>query len=316
MYSAASIPIALAPLGLGYVTDKSLHSSSVNYLTGQLPDYPLEALNTEDVFSLAFIAVLVIWGLFGFSHRPHTMDREKVLFTGLFGLAVFIIDRYGAYLTQNELIATRSHELWALVFPFCIGIGFWFIFSGVRSSRWTVGFQAMLFTLFITLGVWYYPVQAIEPYKMQWDEDIEQYLHIKSRYQPREWMLVSMNEGYSVALNSGVHMLTKTFLENYDPSKPTISKFGEQGPDKNIPLDVYIYYHKEIFRVDLDNAIYNLQEPIYKDTERYMAALQEWIDRFRSSGGEATIYYDGPHLRIYHIHRELTKEERLNRIWG
>lgn len=317
MCSAMSVIVALLPLGLGILLGKSVHQSSANYLTSEILTSEIRpigfALTILDFILLLFLVGITLYGIIGilfFSKKDHT---RMYVFVGLFGLATFFIYHFGGDLTKNQLIASRSNELWALVLPFCIGIGSAVVFLAFKKIRII---PIILFISFLSFGLYNYPLEAIKPYKMQSEEDVRQYLEIADQYRYTPWMMVSFNEGYALVLNNGFHTLTDKFLDTYDPALPPLTKYGDKEPDVDIPTDIFIYFYKDIFRVDKDNDIYNTMEPIYKEQEQLMVQMEDWIEQYQKLNGPLNIFYEGPELRIYHIHRELNQEENIKNMWG
>ncbi|MEX2415233.1 MAG: hypothetical protein WD424_03740, partial [Paenibacillaceae bacterium] len=317
MYSAMSVIVALLPLGLGILLGKSVHQSSASYLTSEIDHVGFDVMLLDttlfDIILLLFLLAITLLGIISilfFSKHDHP---HMYIFVGLFGLATFLLYLFGGDLTHNELIATRSNELWALVLPFCIGIGSAVVFIAFKKMRIV---PIILFISVLSIGLYKYPVEAITPYKMQMEEDVVQYLSIADQYRYATWTIVSFSDGYALVLNNGYHMLTDKFLDDYDPTLPPLTKYGDKDINTGISNDVFIYYYKNVFKVDEDNVIYNLMDPIYREREQQMVQLDKWIEQFQKLNGPLNVFYDGLNLRIYHIHRELDQEEIMKNIWG
>lgn len=312
IYSATSVILALFPLGLGILLGKSVHESSASYLTSEVErgGFSLTMLDIIILLSLLFISLFGFITFYFFSKKNYS---HLYVFVGLFGLATFVLYHFGGSLTGNELIATRSHELWGLVLPFSIGIGSSIVFNFIKRISFI---PIVLFISILSFGLYKYPLEAITPYKMQMEEDVEQYLRIANKFRYTTWMMVSFDISYALVLNNGYHTLTGRFLDNYDPTLPPITKYGSEVPDSEIANDIFIYFYKDIYKVDKDNAIYNLVEPIYVQEEQEMVEMEKWIEQFEEFNGPLNIFYDGPKLRIYHIHIELSQEEIRKNMWG
>jgi hypothetical protein len=315
VYSAASVVVALLPLGLGVLLGKSVHESSASYMTSETSGgsrFEFD-LNQVDLIILLFITGITLFGIISTIISSKQNHSHLYVFVGLFGLATFFIYHFGGDLTQNELISSRSHELWALVLPFCIGIGSALVFMVFKKIKIV---PIILFITVLSIGLYRYPIEAITPYKMQMEEDVQQYLRIAEQNRYSSWMMVSFEDGYSLVLNNGFHLSTDNLLIKYDPTLPPLTLYGGKNVDAEIPNDIFIYYYKNIFEVDRDNVIYNLMDPIYREREKQMEQLDNWIEQFQQFNGPLNIYYDGPNLRIYHIHREIDQEELRKKLWG
>lgn len=315
IWMAGTVALSFAPVGLGLAMNKGFHSSSLDYLINEI-HYDLVPFHTHDLIGIVLFVLLLSYGILLRLFRHPAEKTAVYLFASVLGAVSIVLYHYGGYVTQSELIASRASELWGLVFPFGLGIFGSLIFKWMRMMKAAAWMETVVLIAALGIGLYQFPVEPIAPYKMQWDEDVAQYLRIKESYRPKTWMMVNQEEGYPMALGSGFHMQIKDFLEQYDPAAPPLSKFGENRPDTGIPPDIFVYYHKEIFRVSKDNVIYPLEEPKYIAEERDMGRLDRWMEEYARVHGKADIFYDGPKLRIYHFHRVESREEIFKKIWG
>ncbi len=315
--SLGAVLVSLLPYGIGLLMKIPFNQAAFSYVTTTQPSYGFSSVSLWDKITLVLVALVFLAALIAWKWR-RTGDKGQVyMFTALFGGSMFMIYYAGAHFTGSELIATRSADIWVLVIPFGLGIGASLLFDAFRyvSSKEVLAFSFL--TLFLAAGFYVSPPQPIVPYKLQREDDVDQYLRISHLYRPKTWMIVSSQQrGYDLALGTGNFMMTEQFMSQYDPVLPALTQYGKSKTDEEIAHEIFLYEHKDIFRVSKENVVYALLEPEYKQQELDMAGLKQWIAKYEKAHGKLEIFYDGPHLRIYHIHTEESREEIQQQIWG
>jgi hypothetical protein len=311
---AASLAIAAFPLGMGFLLGKSLNDSSSAFLTSTLKTpITIPILHGMDYVALVSLAILVFF--FGISLKTRK-ESLLLLFSIFFIAGTFFINEFGGKITNSTLITSRAGDLWALAVPYCIGMGVYVLFKLFTKLRKRETLELACTVILIVLIMVFIRPTAIQPYKMESDHSVEQYLRIAGSYPAKMWMVVSQKEGYDLVFSNGYHLLMKDFLPKYDPTKPPLTIVGENAPDAKIPLDTYIYREKNIFEVSKDNVIYSTEKLVYEERARQMIQLGQWVDSYKNAGNTIEIFFEDNDLIIYHIHREQTKEEKNAKIWG
>jgi len=314
----ASGIVSVIPLGIGVLLGKEMHSSSASYMVSVVENLTRPELRAVDYISVACIAFAGLVSLaLAFVRGRGKSGLQLALFTFLFGGGTFALHYYVGVWLQSELITTRSHLLWFLAAPFAIGWA-WYAFTGwmAKWRTWHAGLNwaaTIGFIVFVLLVVKPEPVHS---YKMEWDSGVEQYLRISSELRPKTWAIFSQEEGYALVLGEGFHFYIADLLEDYDPSKPFLTKWNEAEPDKNIPNDIFIYLEKDVFRVEESNTIYSLLEATYERREAEMTKLREWLRTHQKEQQDMKLYYEDDNLAVYWLHREPTREEVYELIWG
>jgi len=308
---AAAVGSAIVPLGVGlYVLRREFHSSSVEYL-GERTTFAMPVLTSVDLAALATLAIASAALLLRIrSYRALT--AEWIAF--LVGVSAFALYYWGGVVTVNQVVATRSGELWGLALPVAVGFAAHLAaepFLGGRRKTQLALLSAAVAALLVAN-----PPTPIAPYKMTWDSSVDQYLRIKNEYRPRTWTIISKEDDYAIVYGSGFHFSTREFLANYDPQKFHLTKFGEDAPDKNVTNDVFLYVEKRIFRVEESNSIYPIKEPDYVRFEEEAARVERWVQLHKEAGHPVEVYYEDEVLKIYHLHREPTRQEVMETIWG
>lgn len=301
--SLITVGLSLLPLIIGNILGKAVHSSSAAYLVEQGKyTYTYTTLTSLDFIALVS---LVLLSFFIVRKKATNEERFLALFTVMAGISVFVLYYAGGVLTQNTLIATRSGDLWGLMLPLCVGISISFIFKGVKK-RWDVVFN-LLGMIAIVLSLFIYKPQPILPYKMEHDENIEQYLRISQHFMPKTWLIVSQEEGYAVSLGNGYHMYLGDFLKQYDPKGEALTKVSHGIIDRNIPPNIFIFQEKKIFQVSKTNTIYEILAPQYERRKKEYKQLSEWIKTHKESGFSVKTFYENENIRVYQL--EMPKED-------
>lgn len=314
----ASVGISVAPLGIGLIIGRSFHSSSEDFATSRNQLTNLKELNLTDYVVLIAVGIILIWAIRKWRFiRPHTGP----IFVGAFVLATFCIYYFGDLFTfpGSTVITSRSAELWSIVTPLAIGTAAGLLIRGMERlrSRWSSYYGIGVVTLAVAAILLSVPPKPIIPYKMEWNSGVEQYLKISNHYRPKTWMIVSHAlEGYSIVFGNGYHYDLPVFLDSYSPNNFPLVNEGIDGEKNLTSRDVFIYYQKEIFKLDETYSIYSIMKPEYEQREKEMKRLDQWIQMHQKVNKDLSIWYEDDKLRIYHIHQPEDEKDRLVQIWG
>lgn len=306
-----SAVMSVLPLGIGLLLGYHIHSSSESFLVRKASNVTSPALTFFDYAALASAALLVFFFIFNLKRKK---DMLPVLFCAAMGAGTFGLYYWGAVLTGSELVSARSGVLWALIIPFCIGMG-WYIAGGLIAPIYKHGvIETFIYLCLVAAIGLYLRPSPIIPYKMEYDSSVEQYLRISSMYRPTEWYIVSQEEGYSLVLGNGYHMLMKEFLDRYNPSVKRL-EINENGKQIVLSHDIFIFHEKKVYKVDKTNSVYKDEEPIYERREKENTQLEEWLKMYRSTHDNAEIFYEDDNLQVVHINQPPTKNEQFSDIW-
>jgi uncharacterized protein YihD (DUF1040 family) len=304
-----TVPITLLPLGAGILLDKEFHSSSADYLTSR-NSFTYTTLTNLDYFTLGSLGLL---GLLLFIKKRTDEERLIGLFTILAGGCIFIIYYAGGVWTNSTIIATRSSEIWGLMIPFCVGITISYLFNNLKG-RW----KNVIYFLFVTsliTSIFIYKPASIVPYKLEHNENIEQYLRISNSFRPKTWLIVSQDEGYAISLGKGFHMHLSDFLESYDPKEATLTKRSNGIKDENLPSDIFVFQEKRIFKVLETNSIYTLLEPQYERRLVEYKQLDKWMKIHNDAGFKVESYFENDNIIVYHLQTRKTGSDLKGKVW-
>jgi hypothetical protein len=288
--------LSVLPLGIGYLLGKNLNASSAQYLVSHKDTYHFAYLNKMDYVALGFLFLLLI---LQFRKKLSREERFLGIFTILSGVSVFTLYYAGGVLTHSTMIETRSLDLWGLIIPFCVGISISFLFN-MFKGKWKSFIHVFAMTGILAATLIYRPSPII-PYKLEYNENIEQYLRISKEYLPETWMMVSQDEGYDVALGTGFHMHLGDFLKTYNPKAQTLTKFGDSTPDKNIPPHIFVFQEKKVFEVSKTNSVYPILAPKYKQRALEYKQLTNWMNIHKEAGNNVKIFYQNEHIIVYQL---------------
>ena len=308
---AAAVGAAAAPIAIGlFLMGRSFHSSSAEYLVSEADQFVtfLRDFDYAALYALALAALALLLRL----RRFRSLSSVWIMTT--ICASTFVLYNWGAALTQSQVVATRSGELWGLAVPMAIGCAAHLATRPLLENRRSLQLLLVTAAVAAMLAVW--PPKPFIPYKMTWDSNVEQYLRISAEYRPNSWMIVSKEDDYAVVYGSGYHMYLRKLVENYDPAKAHLTKRGENEIDGGVPDDVFIYVEKTIFKVEETNSIFPLRAEHYVRWEQETKDVQAWVDAHRDAGHPVEVYHEDERLIVYHLHREPTREEMMQRIWG
>lgn len=301
----ASGIIAVLPVAVGFLLRKQFHGASASYLTTEIEAvYPV--VTSLDKIALGgFLLFIIVWI---YRHRQ-TQDLTTGILVSLLGFFSFAMYMFLGKLTGNAVFATRMDLLWSLQIPVGLGAGWYALFAllplGKRKETCRIAF---CFLVTAALVVYFRPGPP-EPYKMQYDSLVEQYLRISSEYRPTEWMIVS-EEGYALVLGRGYHLSLHDFLNWYAPeSGRLVRQVNGAGEVLKTP-DIFIFKEKKVFRADFASMI-----PVYEQREKDYQRLDGWVERYRATHDNLSIYYEDPEVQVFHIHQPKTKEELFRELW-
>ncbi|PWK14961.1 hypothetical protein [Tumebacillus permanentifrigoris] len=312
LVGAAAVVIALLPFGLGELLGRGLHGSSEEFLTSKV-SVTLPDLHLWDGLALAALVPLVL--AFLFRRKPF---REKVFeFTAILIIAAsFVLYYVAPTVTQSLVLATRTGSLWAMAIPFSVGLGLHALFLPLQRMRSLSVWQGIVCVGLVVVCVRQTQLELIDPYKMEWNHGVEQYLQIAEHNRPKTWAVISQNEGYSLVLGNGYHIYMKDFLDRYDPTLPPLTHYGWDQPDPNLPNEIYLYHEKQVFEVSTSNSVYTLLAPQYEQRKQENAKLEQWIETYKSHHAELEVFYEDETLCIYHLHKEEDTETKQQKLWG
>lgn len=286
--------LSIIPLGVGYLMGKGLNATSADYLTMQNNSYYFRNLNEWDYIAIGSLGLLL---LLQFRRNLSRDERFIGIFTILTGLSVFILYDAGGVLTHSTMIDSRSYDLWGLVAPFCIGISVSNLFNAFKGR--TMSLINIVVMLAIIAATFIDRPEPIIPYTLEYNENVEQYLRISQEYLPQNWMIVSQDEGYAVALGKGFHMYLGDFLKTYNPKAKALTKFHQGAPDKNLPPHIFVFQEKKVFEVAKSNSVYQILAPKYKERAKEYKELTKWLQAYKLAGYRIKIYYQDQHIIVY-----------------
>jgi len=302
--------IAGSPLVLGLLMKKKFHGSSQEFLTERLNIIQYPALKITDAIALASIFLLFIFILFNIKQVNKYFAQVYVLLLSSISFAIY---NFGGVVTQSAVIATRFPDLWNLTSTVALGSAIHVILKIIKNQHYKRAVGVLITTAVLLICLIYIKPQPIVTYKMERNEEVEQYLRISSMCNPTQWTIVSDRDGdYSQILGRGTHIRTNEFVEKYSPYSTYIYY---DGSDYKVP-DVFIYHDKKPFPF---GAVEGSIEERKIAIERRIAAnerLTTWLEEYKKSHKNLTLFYEDENFEIYHIQQEITRDETLKKIFN
>lgn len=296
-----SAAVTLAPIGAGLLLGHSLNSASASFAvsTVQTTHAVFPVLHWTDWITLTAVVLLLI-GVTVEVVRGN--KRTEWLLGAVFGIIMFLVYFAGGPVTHSGVLAARATDLWAIAEPMVISMAFAVVFAlmpGRTAFHWL---ETTTVAVFVTAASVLSPPTPIVAYKMQRAEDVQQYLYIDNTYKYTGYMIVAPREEYALVLGSGYHMSIPNFIRMFDPTKPPLTRRGDNTPFRGIAEDVFVYYAQHVYRLPESNSVYSIEAPIYRQRATDNAALYKWLMTYKQHHRTLDVFHSDPNLVIYHFH--------------
>lgn len=299
--------ISAIPLGIGKLMGRELLSTAVEFLTSKDVQ-----IHSPQLYYIDYIGLLSMFIALGYSlfHNKTGKKLQAELLFAIMGILTFAVYYWGGVVSKSVFVSSRSGDLWSLILPCCIGIG-WYVVSKIISylpSRRVIEVTACLCILFWVVA--FLRPKPIIPYKMEYDSGVEQYLRISQMFIPRNWWIVSQEEGYGLAYGKGYHLYLGELIKDYNPEAKDLTKWGQDKPDSNVPPDIFINSQKKVFRTVFQNlkGRYDRQE---KEEEEFKV----WLHKYQTTHDNINVFYEDDNIRIYHINQLSSNGYQIKGIW-
>jgi hypothetical protein len=309
------VVISVIPYGIGRLMGIESNTAASEFLFGEaeLSMPKLSDMTAMDKIAIACIVLVLLYMFFNIKSFKGMLAEKFVV---MLGVGAFSLYFWGGYVTQKIVVAARSGEFWGLVAPCCIGMA-WYIIERIIPAFSGKVLGTLLFSaLALSAGVLLKPSPII-PYKMHHDSNVEQYVKISNVCRPKTWWLVSaQEEDYALVLGKGFLVSSRDFMDDYDPKKIALTKRGQGEPDSSVPEDVFIYYEKDIFKVDEGNSIYEIVAPDYERREKEKIEMKKWLSEYHKAHDDIELFYEDENLAVYHINIPKDEDGKFREIWG
>jgi hypothetical protein len=315
----SAVVLAFVPIGYGFLLGLKVNGAVADYASSRAESDLFPTLHWIDFAALVAAAFVLIHTVVQIVNKEKPYERAFcVLFTG----ATFFIYYFGGVITHNEVVTSRSGDLWYVCIPLIAGMAAQSVFD--LWGRWKFRLQADLGVCTVVLAVCVYvvPIRPIIPYKIESKTAVEQYLRIASMFPPTTYMIVSPRvEEYSLMYGLGTHMYlgegSPSLIKEYDPTKTPLTKYGET---KHAPVapDIFIFQEKKIYEIDPKIGVYSLLKPKYEQYAKDYEQLNDWIAKCKASlpKDQFSVFYEDENFAVYHLHRDDSKDEKMEEIYG
>lgn len=301
--AAVSVCLAVLPMGLGILLGREFHQTSLQFATSTLAIAPPE---------ITWVDYAPMFGVIVFLMQAVVSKRRGLIVPAvcLFMLtgAAFGFYQLAGPLSGNAVLATRSNLLWSLILAVDIGVS-WSAFCSLVavSCRRSTMADVPAAVLVCGLTVALLRPQPPSPYKMQPDNMVEQYLRISGDFRPTEWMIVSTDEGYALALGQGYHMHVGDWLRSYPATGEWLQSETATGREVMLTPDIFLFRETQIFRTDFDHLA-----ELYQRREDEYLQLERWLHEYGSTHDNLSLYYEDNTLEIWRISQaDLLESRRL-----
>lgn len=308
-----SVVIALLPAVIGLLMGKGFYGASAEFLVRESTQNLIPKLMLFDYIVLASLGLLLLYIIFDRKNWI-IITGEKLIF--FLGSATFLLYLYGGVLTHNVVISTRVHELWSLMVPVVIGMGYYTLCRIIPFFLRKRLPEIVLAVILIVAGTQFFKPSPIIPYKMEYDSGVEQYLHISTMFRPTDWMIVSQEEGYALTYGKGYHLMLGDFLEWYNPWEEQLVSRKNGSEELLVTQDIFIYREKKMFIPKIGKADLDKIWSRYERREKEYEELKQWVEDYRSLHDNLSIFYEDENIIIYRINQPPDREKAFGKIWG
>ncbi len=308
---AAAGALAALPVVVGLLMGRQFHGSSADFLTQDLQiKFPEITL-----LDRAALGGLLLFFVISFFTRKSRRDLVIPLFVLLLGASSFALYMVLGPMTGKAVLThERTGILWSLLASMGIGLGWFAVFRLFPGDGKKQVAEAVLCLGLMACAVYYFKPAPVQPYKMQYDSTVDQYLRITEEFRPTEWMIVSNEEDYPLALGKGYHLMLGEFLNWYNPEDSRLARQVDGRIEVLSTTDIFIFKEKNMLRVDVKGAEKTL-EARYRRLAREYEMLDRWIERYRATHSNMSIYYEDQNIQVFRIHQPKSREEQFRELW-
>lgn len=218
--------------------------------------------------------------------------------------------------TGNSFYILPSPSFAPLLLSLVVGFLWFVLFKWFGTYRYQPIVERCMLGGALITALSLTPLQPIEPVKVDWDSSVVQYLAISKEISPLNWMIVSKQAFSSIVQGRGYHMNIEVLVKGYDPSHKSLTRYGFNQPDMNVPPHVFIFYEKSLRPIQKERVMHRLTSNYHDRWALQYQDLRHWIDQYMEMYQEMEIYYEDEHIIIYHLEREQSHEEIKEQIWG
>lgn len=303
--------LSLFPVAVGLAMGKEFHSSSAQFViqgtTGVFPQ-----IDTFGQVALAgFILFLVISVLSSRSGKGSS-DPLFLTLTGLASSALYLA--LGPLTGKAVLNYDRMALFWSLMLPVGVGLGWFSIFRLVPWEKVRRPAETILCAGIMVCAVIYLKPSPAMPYKMQYNSVVEQYLRISEEFRPTQWALAASEENYAICLGKAWHLRLSDLL-SFNPGGKPLARQVDGREEVLSTRDVFIIMEKNMFR-NMVSGAEKEQEAIYEKRAREYLELGRWLERYRSTHDNLSLFYEDADIQVFRIHQPRAREEEFRELWG
>jgi len=308
VWGLGAVVVALLPIVLGWLKGIPFHGASANFLW----------LTTELDPPEITMVIVASWAAAGIGLLANLV-RGRQFWPG--GWLAVLISAITTLVYMLPYLGIKSAVLYGRS-PEFMSLGMAVSFGAAASAltppvKWSDGLKFLNGLLVVAAlgGVAFAakPTPAT-PYKMQSDVSVDQYLRIADSILAADWMIVGNEENYDLVLGVGWHMHTRDFIADYDPTTTRLWAIGgsNKGERLRVP-NIFVFSEKRMFT---PGATSPEVEKILEQRKIAQAGLNKWVEEYRRTHENMTVYYEDDDLVVWYIYQPMTLEEQREMIWG
>lgn len=303
--------LSLFPVAVGLAMGKEFHSSSAQFVTQEMTILFPDITVFDEVALTAFLLYLVITV---FSSRSGK-GLSETLFLTLAGVASFLMYLALGPLTGKAVLNyDRMALFWSVMLPVGVGLGWFSVFRLVPWEKVRRPAETILCAGMVACAVIYLKPTPAMPYKMQNNSVVEQYLRISEEFRPTEWALAASEENYAICLGKAWHLRLSDLL-SFNPEGRPLTRQVNGREEILSTKDVFIIMEKNMYTMMVSGAEKE-QEALYEKRAGEYLELGRWLERYRSTHDNLSLFYEDADIQVFQIHQPQTRGEEFRELWG
>jgi hypothetical protein len=300
-----SAVIAAIPIGIGLLFGKTFSSFALNLIFETDYYIKMPDIRQIDYLGLASLFIIFISAIFSIKNKSIFIKKIWIF---LFGTLSFLFYFYAGSLTYSKYIDQGANTLWGLIIPIIISFAILALFNILKLVFRFKYFEHFIYIIIIGTMLYYLQQSPIISEKLDYNNSVKQYLKITKAFRPTQWMMVSYQEGYSLALGNGFHMSISEFIDRYDPNSEKLYDVNDDFKELETE-DIFIFYQKNVFY----NKLISQDEYMLRSNTN--PRILEWLNKYKESHNNISLFYSDENIEIWQIHQQPDKEKIRTRIW-
>lgn len=330
-HGSIAVAVSLVPIGIGLAMGRQFHKSSADFIKENLGasgsgDFSLGVIFSKLLSGNVFLDVVYYIGALLIISMLLIRKRDwilKCVTLAVSSLLMLLLYRASELNLPQISEVSRTGVFLSLMLASLYSLGFNSVErlvsfnSGALNKRiWEMLMKSVCLALCAAV-FHFYPTEKLYRGIEEYDAAAENYLIIKNNFPFRDWTIIAPPEQLPQTIGYGWHMEILRFVQKYSLEQASDPKFDIPIPSRH----VFLYTEKRPLHLDRhvtdEDALKELEpegdDPFmqyYRNREQ-RAVLQakaiKWMEEYRKTHPDVSVFYEDDNMRIYHIYHEPEK---------